>query len=664
MKRVFAFADFTFDPGTGTLTRKNRSSRLPEKSARLLQALLERPNALVSREELRHVLWPGEEFLDYDQGINVVVNRLRNTLRESSRQADFLKTIPKRGYSFCAEVHLVSAQAAEPPRLKMVPTVPALPLEPALLMAPQVERLPPVEVLPPSLIAPVHPPRRRRFAASLLLACLALLAAAWLWTAHRAHAAPSPVRLGVSPLRAEGSPPPTGAAESFRLELSDALSRLPGVQVPAASAFEGANADVSRIAKELRLNALLLGSLTREGGQYDLKFELVRASDAIHLASFEYSGTPAELPALSQRLQQDVFHYLRAGGAPASVQAMGGSTDDPQAYELYLRGNYHALERRPAALRQSVQEYEQALARDPNFAAAYAGMATAQLKLSSYPAPSTTTGGEPPLSLAVADARKAIALDPMLAQAHAVLGSAVYKQDRNFSLGESELRTAIQLDGQQAAYRNWIAVLLAEEGRFDEATQQLDAARERAPFWPSVYATESLVGVDARQNGYALAAAHKYADLLPNLPVAHDTLAWVSFETGHVEDAIAQWRQMAQLQGDAQRLALEQEGLQVFRKEGVRGYARLRLRAIAKGLGARQSNDFMPAEWYACAGENQKALDQLAQLAEAHDPYMVRVGVDPIYDPLHNDPRFRAILAKAGVSVPASLQGVNTHICQ
>jgi DNA-binding winged helix-turn-helix (wHTH) protein len=112
-KQVFTFAEFTFESDTGTLRRKNRRLHLSEQTARLLGVLLERANSLVSREELRRALWPGEEFLDYDQGINVAVNRLRNVLREGSRNSEFLKTIPKRGYSFCGEVTRVPVNAGD-----------------------------------------------------------------------------------------------------------------------------------------------------------------------------------------------------------------------------------------------------------------------------------------------------------------------------------------------------------------------------------------------------------------------------------------------------------------------------------------------------------------------------------------------------------------------
>src|SRR5467141_3379931 len=103
-KQVFLFAEFRFDSETGTLTRKNRAFHLPEQAAILLEALLKNANHLVSREELRQVLWPDEEFLDYAQGINVAVNRLRHALRDNPRNPRFLKTIPKRGYIFCCEV--------------------------------------------------------------------------------------------------------------------------------------------------------------------------------------------------------------------------------------------------------------------------------------------------------------------------------------------------------------------------------------------------------------------------------------------------------------------------------------------------------------------------------------------------------------------------------
>jgi DNA-binding winged helix-turn-helix (wHTH) protein/tetratricopeptide (TPR) repeat protein len=678
-KSVFAFAEFTFDSDTGTLTRKNRESRLPEQTARLLEVLLERANTLVSREELRQVLWPNQEFLDYDQGINVAVNRLRQALREDSRNPQFLKTIPKRGYSFSADVRLVppssnnmpgalggeaigsdretvivssSTEAASADVLTSIATAPEAPSFPSSFTSTD-------RFIPLLENIRVRSGRRRTWLIGLL-AITIVSAAAWVfYLVHPQKTAPHALRLGIAPVRVQGDAQANDVGDAFQLELSDAISKLPRVQVPAAGAFATSNAlDIPRISRELNLDDLLLGTMAKQGDHYDLRFELVRAADATHLASFEYSGLKKDLPALCERLQQDVFHYLQSNATV--LQTIKGSTNDAQAYDLYLRGVYHTIERDPDSLNQSVTEFHQAIERDPNFAAAYAGMATAYLKLSIF----DSNPHHGLLNKSESFAQQAVKLDPQLAEPHAVLGSTAYKLDRDFARGEAELRTAIRLDSTQAAYRDWLAVLLVEEGRFDEALDQINLAHTTAPFLPSVYAMESLVAVYARRNATAIAAARKYVSLLPDLPIAHNTLAWVYFETRHYKDAIDEWRQMALLQHDNARVELENRGMDILKSNGIRAYARLRLDAIGKKQATAQFNDFMPAEWHACAGNRDQAIAELEKLEPSRDAFMLHVGVDPLFDSLHGDPRFLSLLSKAGVFVPPGLQNVNSHLCQ
>ncbi len=670
-RSVFSFSDFTFDATTGLLTHRNRESRLPEQTAKLLQLLLERPNGLVTREDIEKTLWPDETYVNHDQGINVAVNRLRQILRDNPKSPEFLRTIPKRGYSFCGDVKALPEEglATVEPSLHLGVTTREAPLSVDLEgSAPYRESQTQTALVPgPTPIAHHYVPgdrmglgftSRSRLLLWIVLAGVTLAGLAWFsWFRLRQKAEPV-LRVGIAPLRSANDQPDREAAESLRLELSDALAKLPGVQVPSTAAFASSDAsDIPQAAQRLSLDELLLGSLSKQGDQYDIRFELVRATDATHIGSFEYSGPRQEFPAICDRLQRDLFHYMSLHGA--SLQLSKGSTNNSQAYEAYLEGNYSMLERSPESMQRSIAEFTRATSLDPDFAAAYAGMAAAYLRLSEY-------GTDPRnglLGKSEEFARRALKLDPLLAQAHAVLGTDEYKYDRQFPQGEAELREAIRINPNEAAYRNWLSVLLVEQGRFDEAIEQLDIARERAPFWPSVYAMEGLTGVYARHNEMAIKAARHYVDLLPNLPVAHNTMAWVYFDTGRYEDAIEEWRQMALLQNNVERVHLEEEGLRIFRAKGVRAYAELRLSAIG-GKAASQVNDFSPAEWNACAGHHDETLNELDHLAAAGDPFILHVGVDPMFDSFHDDPRFLAILGRSRITVPSSLRSVRSNVCQ
>jgi len=673
----FAFGEFTFDPDTGTLTRRNRGQRLPEQTSRLLAILLERANTLVTREELRRVLWPNEEFLDYDQGINVAVNRLRNALRDDSRSPHFLKTIPKRGYSFSGKVTLIPHNAPLPG----IATGPAPII--SFLTNPAAANQDPVEITQPSVLSPAtelapssvpaisttaEPSSRPAFRGLRLALPLAiftaLLLAAILWIIHRRAVLLSEqvVRLGIASFQVQGDPQADSLGEGFRLSLSDAISRLPKVQVCAVGALKPAQRsvlDLPFLSQQLNLDDVLLGSILKQGDEYDLKFELVRAADSIHLASFEYSGAKQDLPSIRDRLQHDIFYYLQSRAA--SVQAINGSTNDPEAYKYYLQGLQLMPPRsNPDSLRQAQSAFQQAIAHDPNFAAAYAGIATAYLRLSFY----TTAGGNQPLHKAQDFARQAIRLDPVLAQAHAVLGFADYAQDWDFANAESELRTAIQLDPSQADFHDWLGLLLATQGHFDEGLQQVALAHANDPRWPSVYSMEGVLANFARRDQQAIAAGKTYLGLLPNLPLAHNTMAWIDFKAGHYQDAIAEWRQMAVLQNDTARIDFEDKGKEALKTKGIRAYAQLHLDAIQSKRGTHQWNDFNPSEWYACAGKRDESIAQMEQLANDHSFYVLQIAVDPLYDSFHQDSRYLALLNRLGLRVPPSLLGVNSHLCE
>jgi DNA-binding winged helix-turn-helix (wHTH) protein/tetratricopeptide (TPR) repeat protein len=658
----FGFSEYVFDAKTGALTRKDRKLHLPEQTARLLAVLLERANTLVTREELRTALWPNEEFLDYEQGINTAVNRLRNAIRDSSRNPPFIKTIPKRGYSFQGEVKrldsplLLAISSGSEPATGSQQNA-ALRLRPD---SSQPAANPGGVARSAATPAPrPHPPRGWVVPViSFSLAAILIAAPSAFYLQHR-KASPHPLRLGIAPFQAHGDAQTGEVSEDLRLQIADAISRLPGVEVRAAVSNEENSrpaAFVPGSAGASGTDEFLLGSIVQEGTVYDLRFELARAADMVHLASFEYSGSRQELPAIGNRLQQDLFYYLQSQST--TVQAAKGSTNDAQAYDLYLRGASGLFDRNPDSLKQSLDDFRQAIARDPAFALAYAGMATTYLKLSPY------DEGSQDLLDAQESARRALKIDPLLAQAHAVLGYVAFARDWDFNQGERELRYAILEDPSQADYRDWLSVLLVDQGRFDEGLGELSMAKTGDPRWPSVYAMEGLMGGYARRNAEAIAAGRKYLELLPALPIAHDTLAWIYFQSARYSDAIGEWRQMALLQNDAARIQLEDRGRKVLESEGIRAYARLRLEAIRQNRGVNQRNDFVPAEWYACAGMPDEAIAQLSTLVASRNQYVLGIAVNPLYDSLHDDPRFQELLKTIGLKLPGSSRNLNSHLCE
>jgi DNA-binding winged helix-turn-helix (wHTH) protein/Tfp pilus assembly protein PilF/TolB-like protein len=660
--RKFAFAAFTFDSETGSLLRNARQLRIPHQTAKLLEFLLSRAGTLVTREELQQVLWPDGEFLEYEQGINKAINRLREILRDDPKQPRFLETIPKRGYRFVAKV-TISAESDSLP-------APATSTAEEAAMAPEASLLPPLrkEVTeqpePPLPIWPIgevqferiHPelPRAEKSRPlhlyAWVVAGIALIAATGVRLAmHTKRPSQHPnVAVGILPFQAEG-PEGSALAESFRLHVDAALSQLPGVQVrsPHSMADRRGDADIQSLAKDSGLDMLLIGSLVQSGDQYLLQVELVRAGDASHLASFQYSGSRDEQTSISTRIQRDFFGYLNSGSETA--QAPNGSTQNRAAYGYYLQGKSYSTEPVPEAQARAIESYQAALGLDPNFALAYAGMAHAYLGMYEFSdAPNKS------LDKAKEVASEALRKNPALAEAHAVLGFATFLRDWDAAVGEKEIRVAIQLDTGQPMYHNLLSVVLSDQGRFDESLHEIDLAHAADPAWDGAYETEAYLAGNAHRKERAIHAAQKSVNLSPNWARAHDDLAWTLFAAGQYPQAIAEWRLMAVLEKDEQRTRLEDTGLAAFRRGGIRAYAKVRLAAsLVAEKGNPHRNDFVLAEWYTCAGENDKAIAALQDVVTRHDPLSLELAVDPMYDNLHHDPRYLALLTQIGLSLPA-----------
>jgi DNA-binding winged helix-turn-helix (wHTH) protein/tetratricopeptide (TPR) repeat protein len=679
----YRFSVFTFDHPGGMLQRNNRSLRVPPQTLLLLTALLERPGAVVTREELRRVLWPDGDVLGHDHAINRAVNYLRSVLRDNPKEPQFIETVPKRGYRFVAPVICTNEDVELPMPAPQKPEEISVPGEIVPYSAPSnlaVDALPDTNgkapfaggvveagalVLPVAeFAAPAGRPRWRLpariasqvrrgpviYAASAILVAALALALAVIW--HRQGNA-VPLTMGILPFETSGSQAPQ-LGGALRADLSDTLSQTPGLQVHAFHSLDGVRQDdpnLMALAKSLHLDLLLLAKLAVEDNQCVLQLELVRSRDAVHIASLKYTDSLQGMVALRDKAQRDIFSRLHLGWDPALVNA--GGTENFEAYHDYLLGWNLSAGQTVASRNAALALYQSAIQHDPGFARAYAGIASAYLNLARLQDPVEN------LREAKMFAEKAQSLNPHVAEAHAVLGWVAIRRDWNTALCESEVRTAVDLEPNEATYHALLAECLAYAGRGDEAIREIDLARYDDPLWSQINGMDIFVSGVARQYGRGVEVAWRNVAERPNSASSHQLLAWSLFDAGRYEEAIREWREMAVMEKDNARVALEDKGLAELHRGGPKAYAEVRLSAIEQHLDLTRSHpgDFVPEEWYAYVGDRDRAIAALEETVNKRVPSAVSMAVNPMLDNLHTDSRFLSILNRVGLSLPAAPQG-------
>ncbi len=664
---LFRFSEFTFDTLTGELKRKGISLSINKQTADILTILLRNAGQLVTREELRNTLWPDGEIVNYGPLINNGINRLRYLLRDTPKNAQYIECLPKRGYRMRVSVEFIPRET--PPAL--APRIQALPVESSLALAlaqPVAETPAQFPSLPAerTALAETAQPSQRpiaRFrhrtpamAAAFALLFLAALGLAALWAYRHFSPAKKPqyagIVLGIAPLD-NNSPEAADLASSFRLELADSLSRIPQIHVRAIYSLEDLRrrgSDLSTEAAKLGLDDILLGSFTGSGNQYHLQLELVSARDATHMASFEYSGTPKELASIRENAQQEIFTQILL--ADNKNHRPSGSTDNPEAYKSYLRGRYNFFQGSSESLRLSLDDYQKAIALDPNFAQAYTGLSRTWIVMGARDAAQQQTF----MRKASETVDKARSLDPASAEVHSALGMVDLYRNWDWSAAEREDRQAIQLDPNLAIYHQWYAVLLCDEGRYKEAFHELDIAHQNDPDWYPAYITDFFVSTNARDNTRMAATSKKLLEMRPATPKVLDNIANSLWYSQRYVEAIHEWRTMAEMEKDQERIALEDRGLDAYRHGGARAYAQVRLDAIRTGTGGVHihPNDSALVEWYAVAGDKQAAIADLNRLIAIHDTNLLNILLSPVLvDNLRDTPEYRAALFKVGLGSAA-----------
>jgi TolB-like protein/DNA-binding winged helix-turn-helix (wHTH) protein len=644
--RRIRFDAFDVDTRAGEVRKHGIRLKLHRQPFQVLSLLLEHPGDVVTREELRRKLWPGDTFVDFDTGLNSAVKKLRDALCDSADAPRYIETLPRRGYRFIAQVQNGDLSAGVSPiELPAVVPLRSNPNEDGL----GAERLADGEVD----VRRTGTSRARLWFVLGGVAGLALIAVAYVMLRDRAgHTTQPKIRsLAVLPLsNLSGDSTQEYLADEMTEELCGRLARIHDLRVISRTSvmrFKDTKLSVPEIARTLGVDALVEGSVIRQGSRIRVHAQLIRAATDEHLWADEYDGELGDVLALESEVAQSIARRVEVKiTGEERARLIAAHHVSPEVYESYLKAeNEFSKSSSPAELEQSVAYFEETIGKDANFAPAYVGLANVYERLGSV------RGGAPPKEThpkMMSAARKAIELDPDLAEPHVLLAE-VYQKQWQWSDAEAEFKRALELNSNDAGAHVGYAKWLLCQGRTDEALEWVQRARELDPLGG---AGITPVGGVAITNGFILFYARRYDEAIRELrndDPDHWYLGLALIANGQPDEAIPVLEK-----------ALGPDRNPMVMGVLVRAYAHAGRRSealhLVDELKRRQQKSYVAAAPFVNAylglGDNEQALAWLERAYEEQSNMLQLIKVHPYLDPLRSDPRFVDLVHRVGLDQP------------
>jgi Predicted integral membrane protein len=500
---------------------------------------------------------------------------------------------------------------------------------------------------------PVAPPGRRQNLrlriVSLAVVILVIVGSGIYLLSHRAPATNSSIRsIAVLPLEnLSGDPDQEYLADGMTDELITHLAKLGSPKVISRTSvmrYKRALQPLPEIARALKVDAVVEGSIALSGNRVRVTVQLIRAADDQHLWAEEYDSELGDMLALQRQIAGSIAQEVRAKLGPEQQTYFAAKVSrDPVLNEAYLRGLYFWEKRTEPDLRRAIENFNAAIARDPAFAPAYAGVANSYNLLWYF----GFMKADKAVPQAQAAIEKALALDPLSSEAHLARAYLFLHQDWNWAAGDAELRRTLDLSPGYSLAHQWNAYYLRAAGRPEEAVAENELARELDPLsvMKTFLAAAALQGQG--DDAAAVRLIRRAMELDPSNSAAHYKLSELLQRQGLAAEAIAEWRTGLKLDGDLQVLSRFDSTLR-------RSDLTAAKRAVARMLVERQleqakQQDVSPqvfVELYLQAGDKENCLRWLAKAFDEHSSFLVEIAHDPKYEPLYSDPRFQEMLGR------------------
>jgi TolB-like protein/DNA-binding winged helix-turn-helix (wHTH) protein len=627
---VVLFGVFEADLRSDELRRNGAKVRIQDLPFRALRLLLSRPNEVITREEFRQTLWPGDVFVDFDLGIRSAIKRLRDALGDSAENPIFVETVDRRGYRWIAPTHFESEPSAT-------------------------AELEDEDLATSALAAPSG----RRWNWKIgnwqitywKVIGAAIAVAVGILSLIPLYRHPSADSVAVLPFtNISGDANTDYLSDGITESLIGNLAHVPELKVKSRNSvfhYKGKDVDAQKAGNELGVSALVSGRVTSRGDSIEVSAELIDVRDNTEIWEHHYSGKGSDIVSLQMHIAGDIAEKLRSKLSSAEKQQVTRQgTQNPEAYELYLKGRYAWNNRTYSELETAISYFNQAIAKDPGYALAYSGLADAYNVLPNY-------GGNqnedfPKSNVA---ARKALVLDPTLAHPHAVLGSNEIQYEWDFAGGETEFKRSFELDPNDATARQWYADDIAMiGGREQEALAEVNRAQELEPQSPIINRVVASVLVWTRHFDQAIAVCSELTKDDPTFAIAHDCLAQAYWGKRMYQQVIEENRACGQLygyRGDSEFAAAMERG---FQSAGWKGALS---QAIKYGKAQRKTGYYSAliiATFYAVLGDKEQAFHWLDAAYQEHDWLLISLNTNFRLDRLRSDPRFAELVRKVGLS--------------
>ena len=589
LSKNFRILEWSVNADSNTLASSEKTVRIEPKVMAVLVYFIEHAGEVILKDQIIQAVWE-EKFIS-DEVLTVSIHELRKALGDDAKNPRFIKTIPRAGYQFIAPVSSDSKKEE-------------------------------------TLAISARPSRRWAFAAATVLVVTAVVLALIFLIGKPA---PRIKSIAVLPLENLSSDADQGFfADGMTDALITNLARVGSFRVISRTSvmkYREAKKPLPEIAKELNVDAIVEGTIMRSGNQVRINVQLIDAATDQHIWAEKYERNLSDVIALQNELSLAVTRQI-GKRLDARLSLASSQPVDADVYEAYLKGRYFWNQRTREGARKSVEYFEQAISRDPSYAPAFAGLSDSYtLGDGEY----LGVGRDEAYQKATEAARRAIELDPSLAEAHSSLAAIKFQYEWDWTGADEEFKKAISLNPNSSIAHMWYGELLSATGRHEEAIEVMEQARRLDPLDAMINSDLAWIYFMARQYDRALDESRKALELDPSLAWVQWMMGTIYYNRGMEREAVEAYKKTFTITGaESERLSAISDARGIYKWW------------LDMGLKRSGNNAPMPI-LYAALGEKEKALDWLEKAYQSRR-HMLWLKVNPAYDPIRSEARFKNLL--------------------